>query len=319
MLEALARANAADSAYDGDALSARLGDAFSEIFETQVTALWVATGTAANALALAALCPPWRGVLAHEDAHVANDEAGAPEFFSGGGKLILCGGAGAKMTPAGIDARLAAIADDVHRTQAGAITLTNATEYGLTYSADEVAAIGALAKARNLRLHVDGARFANAVVSTDDSPASLTWKAGVDALSFGFIKNGGLGAEALILFDPSLAQEVRVRRKRAGHLSSKGRFLAAQLLALIDDDRWLANARAANAGAQRIAAAAADRLLHPVQANEVFVRATAAEAASLREQDFGFYDWAEGEIRFVVSWDQEPSEIEALAGALASL
>ena len=319
VFEAMAAANGVDTAYDGDALSASLDAAFSDVFETPVAALWVATGTAANALALAALCPPYRGILCHRDAHIENDEAGAPEFYSGGAKLLLAEGAGAKLTPDSITARLDAIAADVHRTQAAAVSITNASEYGCTYNAGDVAAIGQIARARGLRFHMDGARFANAVVSTGNSPAELTWRGGVEALSFGFVKNGGLSAEALILFDPALAEEIRIRRKRAGHLNSKGRFLAAQLLALLEDDRWLANARAANDSASVLARSAADRLLHPVQANELFLRMTAEEAAQLRAQGFDFYDWAENEVRFVVSWDQPDDEIEALAKALAAL
>ena len=319
VFEALQRANGVDAAYDGDALSGSLDAAFSDLFETQVAALWVATGTAANALALAALCPPYRGVVCHLDAHIQNDEAGAPEFYSGGSKLLLVDGAGAKLTPAAIADRLDAIVNDVHRTQAAAISITNATEYGLSYTPGEVAAVGALARERGLRLHMDGARFANAVVHTGASPADLTWRAGVDVLSFGFIKNGGLSSEALILFDASLAHEIRVRRKRAGHLSSKGRFMAAQLLALLEDGRWLDNARASNGGAAALAAAAGDRVIHRVEANEMFVRVSPDEAASLRAKGFDFYDWAPGEARFVVSWDQPAAQIEALAAALSTL
>ncbi|MFM9977698.1 MAG: threonine aldolase family protein [Sphingomonadaceae bacterium] len=319
VLAAMATANAVDTAYDGDMLSRELDARFSAIFEAEVSALWVSTGTAANALALAALCPPYRGILCHHDAHIQNDEAGAPEFYSGGARLILADGPGAKLTPQSIATRLDSIANDVHRTQVAAISITNATEYGRSFTADEVAAIGAIARARDLRLHMDGARFANAVVHTSASPAALTWRAGVEALSFGFVKNGGMCAEALILFDGALADEIRVRRKRAGHLNSKGRFLAAQLLALLDDDRWLANARAANAGAAILAKATGARLLHPVEANEVFVTMTPREAAHLRAQGFDFYDWAENEVRFVVSWDQPQNEIEALAKALAAL
>ena len=319
VLDALAAANRVDTAYDGDALSRALDARFSDLFETPVVALWVATGTAANALALAALCPPYRGVVCHHDAHIQNDEAGAPEFYAGGGKLLLADGPGAKLTPETLTARLDAIADDVHRTQAAAISITNATEYGRTYCAADVAAIGVLAKARGLRLHMDGARFANAVVHSGDSPADLTWRAGVDALSFGFVKNGGLSAEALILFDASLAEEIRVRRKRAGHLNSKGRYLAAQLHALLDEDRWLDNACAANAGAALLADAAGNCLLHPVEANEIFLAMSPAEAAQLRAQGFDFYDWTDNEVRFVVSWDQPQTEIDALATALRAL
>lgn len=319
VLAAMAAANTVDTAYDGDALSGALDHAFSQLFETPVTALWIATGTAANCLALAALCPPYRGILCHVDAHINSDEAGAPEFYSGGAKLITAEGPGAKLTPAIIAARLDAIPNDVHRTQVAALSITNASEYGRSYTAAEVAAIGALARARGLRFHMDGARFANAVVHSGASPAELTWRGGVEALSFGFVKNGGLSAEALILFDPAVGEEIRVRRKRAGHLNSKGRFMAAQLLALIEDDRWLANARVANAGAERIGWGAGERLLHPVEANEVFLALSSAEAAHLRASGFDFYDWAAGEARFVVSWDQPEAEIDALAAALAQL
>ena len=203
--------------------------------------------------------------------------------------------------------------------QPAAISITNATEYGQSYRPDEIAAIGDIAKARDLRLHMDGARFANAVVHTGASPADLTWRGGVDVLSFGFVKNGGLSAEALVFFDKALAAETLIRQKRAGHLLSKGRYLAAQILALLADDLWLANARASNGGATRIAEAAGNRLLHPVEANEVFLCATAAEAAVLRSKGFAFYDWAKGEIRLVVSWDQPEAEIAALCEALAGL
>ncbi len=319
VIEAMARAAAVDTAYEGDALTGSLSRRFSELFETEVEAMWVPSGTAANALALAALCPPYRGVLCHKDAHIQNDEAGAPEFYTHGAKLLLAEGPGAKLTPDTIAARLDEIANDVHRVQPAAISITNATEYGLSYTAAELAAIGELAKARGLRLHMDGARFANAVVHTGASPADLMWRAGVEVLSFGFVKNGGLSAEALVFFDGGLAAETLIRQKRAGHLLSKGRYLAAQILALLDGDLWLANARAANAGAARIAAAAGARLIHPVEANELFVRATPEETAALRAQGFAFYDWAAGEVRFVVSWNQPETETEALAKALAAL
>ncbi len=319
VLEALARANRVDTAYDGDSLSKSLDQVFSDLFETQVSAIWVSSGTAANALALAALCPPYRGVVCHRDSHIENDEAGAPEFFTGGAKLILAEGPGAKLSPESIAARIDEIAVDVHRIQPAAISITNASEYGRSYTPAEVGAIGDLAKARGLRLHMDGARFANAVVHTGASPADLTWRAGVEALSFGFIKNGGLSAEVLVCFDMTIADEIRIRRKRAGHLVSKGRYLAAQVLALLEDDRWLANARAANGGAAILAAAAGDRLIYPAEANEVFVRMTPDDSENLRQQGFEFYDWATSEVRFVVSWDQPQSEVDALATALTRL
>jgi len=319
VLEAIAAANQLDTAYDGDEWSQRLDGAFSELFGTKVRAFWVASGTAANCLALAALCPPYRAILCHRDAHIEVDEAGAPGFFTGGAKLVLLDGDGAKLNPAAIREACGAIRNDVHQVQPAAISITNATEYGLVYRAHEVASIGKIAKELGLALHIDGARLANAVVSTGESLADLTWRQGVDALSFGFVKNGGLNAEALILFRTELADEIAVRRKRAGHLLSKGRVLAAQLLAMIDGDLWLENARASNAAAQSLSKSASDRLIYPVEANEVFLKVTEDEAASLRSMGFDFYDWGPGEIRLVMSWDQEGAAIESLAAAIAGL
>jgi len=320
VLEAIGEANRIDTAYDGDEWSNRLDGAFSDLFGTEVRAFWVTTGTAANCLALAALCPPYRAILCHRDAHIEVDEAGAPAFYTGGAKLVLLDGEGAKLTPAGITAACDRIRDDVHQVQPAAISITNATEYGLVYRAHEVAAIGELAKARGLALHMDGARLANAVASSGDSLADLTWRAGVDALSFGFVKNGGLNAEALILFRTELADEIAVRRKRAGHLLSKGRYLAAQLLAMLDGDLWLDNARAANAAAQALAKAVSpQRLAYPVEANELFLKVSDEEAARLRAMGFDFYEWGPGEIRFVTSWDQQAASVEKLAAAIASL
>jgi threonine aldolase len=319
VMEAIAASNQLDSAYDEDAWSQRLDSAFSELFETDVRALWVSTGTAANCLTLAALCPPYRGILCHRDAHIEVDEAGAPGFFTAGAKLMLLDGPGAKIDARTVTEACELIRNDVHQVQPAAISITNATEYGLIYRADEVASIGSIAKQRGLAFHMDGARFANALVTSGDSPADATWRAGVDAMSFGFVKNGGLNAEALILFRTELFDEVAVRRKRAGHLSSKGRMLAAQILALLQDGLWLANARSANAAAQALAQAAPERLIYPVEANELFLKATAGEAARLRSAGFDFYDWGPGQIRLVTSWNQEPASIEKLAASIAAL
>ena len=319
VMAALAAANRLETAYDGDSFSKQLDGAFSRLFETDVTALWVATGTAANCMALAALCPPHGSIVCHRDAHIQNDEAGAPEFYTHGAKLVLAEGQGAKLTPADVQAALATIRNDVHQVQPHALSITNATEYGLVYTPEEVAALGALAKERGLGFHMDGARFGNAVARLDCSPADLTWRAGIDALSFGFVKNGGMSAEVLIFFKPELAAATLYRRKRAGHLLSKGRFLAAQVLAMLEGDVWLRNARAANDSAARLAAAAGDRLVLPVQANEIFLRVTADEAAGLRDKGFDFYDWGPGEARLVTSWDSDPAHVEALAAAISSL
>jgi threonine aldolase len=319
VLDALAEANRIDTAYDGDDLSQRLDGAFSDLFGTRVRALWVTTGTAANCIGLATLCPPYGGIICHRDAHIEVDEAGAPGFYTHGGKLILVDGPGAKISVEAAAEARARIRADVHQVQPKALSITNATEYGMTYSPDEVAGLGEFARSHGLGFQLDGARFANAVVSTGAEPADLTWRAGVDVMSFGFIKNGGMNAEALIFFRQGLADEAMVLKKRAGHLSSKGRFAAAQILAMLEGDLWLDNARAANAAARTLAEACGSRLIYPVQANELFVRMTAAEAASLREQGYDFYDWGPDQIRLVTSWDQDMSAVARLAAAIQAL
>jgi drug/metabolite transporter (DMT)-like permease len=222
VIEAIERSNRLDTAYDGDEWSSRLDGAFSDLFETEVRALWVTTGTAANCLALAAMCPPYRAIVCHRDAHIENDEAGAPGFFTGGAKLMLLDGEGAKITPQAVASACDRIRKDVHQVQPAAISITNATEYGLAYRSSEVGALGELARERGLGLHMDGARFANAIVFTGDSPADVTWRAGVDALSFGFVKNGGLNAEALILFRTELADEIRFAASVPGICCRRG-------------------------------------------------------------------------------------------------
>jgi threonine aldolase len=319
VMQAIADANHIDTAYDGDNWSAQLDARFGELFGCDVAVLWVATGTAANCLALTSLCQPHQGIICHREAHIEVDECGAPGFYTGGAKLMLVEGEGAKVSPDTVAGLLVNIRNDVHQVQAAALSITNATEYGLTYSPAEVEALGALCKQHKLGLHMDGARFGNAVASLGCQPADVTVRAGVDVLSFGFAKNGGMGAEALVYFDPTYADAARYRRKRAGHLQSKGRFLAAQLLAMLDGDLWLENARAANAAAQIIAKAAPGRLMHEVQANEIFIRLTAAEAAALRAQGFDFYDWGEGAARLVTSWHHNEADVAPLAKAIVAL
>jgi threonine aldolase len=315
--KAMMAADSADAPYDGDALSARLDAAFSDLFGRECAALWVATGTAANCLALSAFVPPHGAVVCHREAHIEMDEGGAPGFYLHGAKLLLAQGEGAKVTPEGLAAVIDPIREGVHQVQPHAISITQASEYGRVYQPTEVAAIGAFAKARGLALHMDGARFANAVAHLGCTPTEAA--GGVDALSFGFVKNGGMSAEAIVFFDPRAADVVRYRRKRAGHLQSKGRYLAAQILAMLEGDLWLANARAANAAAARIAEAARARLLHPVEANEMFLTCTAAERAALRGQGFAFYDWGEDAARLVASWDAQDAHVEALARAIGGL
>jgi threonine aldolase len=315
--QALRAADTADTPYDTDAQSLRLDEAFSQLFGRDVAALWVATGTAANCLALATMVPPHGAVLCHREAHIEMDEAGAPGFYLHGAKLVLADGEGAKLAPAAIRAALGAIRDDVHQVQVHALSLTQATEYGRCYRAEELAEISALARGRGLGLHMDGARFANAAAFLGCSAAEACGD--LDALSFGCVKNGAMNAEAIVFFDPALANVARYRRKRAGHLQSKGRYLAAQVLAMLENDLWLANARAANAAAAEIAGAAAGRLLHAVEANEVFLRCSPAEREALRAQGFGFYDWGPEAARFVAAWDTREKDARALARAIAAL
>ncbi|WP_447751663.1 threonine aldolase family protein [Sphingopyxis fribergensis] len=319
VMDALAAANHVDTAYDGDALSQSLDAAFSDLFETDCEVVWIPTGTAANSIILAHFVRPWQGILCYEEAHIEVDECGAPTFYSGGAKLMTLPGQGAKIDAEALKARIAAIRQDVHQIQPAAISITNATEYGLAWRAGEIGEISEIAKAKGMKLHMDGARFANAVAFLDCAPADVTWRAGVDALSFGFTKNGAMMAEAIVFFGGSGGAGVRELKKRGGHLLSKGRFVAAQIRAMLKDDLWLANARAANAGAAALAMACGDRLMHPVEANELFVRLTAAEASQLRGAGFDFYDWGEGAARLVVSWDQDAQAVAPLAAAIAAL
>jgi threonine aldolase len=316
---AMQAADAATAPYDGDDLSKRLDAEFASLFGQDCAVLWVATGTAANCLALAAMVPPHGGVICHREAHIETDECGAPGFYTHGAKLILIDGDAARITPTAVDAAIAAIRQDVHQVQPHAISITQASEYGRCYSVAEVQAIGAAARRHGLKLHMDGARFANAAAFTEATPGALTGQAGVDALSFGCVKNGGMSAEALVFFDPDLAEVARLRRKRAGHLQSKGRFLAAQILAMLERDLWLENARHANAAAQELAKAASARLLHPVEANEVFLTCTADERAALRKKGFAFYDWGADAARLVTAWNSDPGHVAALARAIAAL
>lgn len=316
---AMQAADAPDSPYDNDALSRRLDAAFSDLFGRPATVLWTATGTSANCLALAPMVQPHGGVVCHREAHIEMDEAGASGFYLHGAKLMLAEGDGAKVTPDTIRAVIDSIRDDVHQVQPHAISITQASEYGCTYRPDEVAAIGALAKTRGLGLHMDGARFSNAVAFLGCTPDEACGSGAVDALSFGCVKNGGMSAEAIVFFREGMADMVRYRRKRAGHLQSKGRFLAAQVLAMVEGGLWLENARAANDAAQELGAACGDRLMYPVEANELFVRLSAAERDALRAQGFSFYDWGVDAARLVTAWSSEPAQVTALARAISAL
>ncbi len=324
ILAALAAANAGSAAaYGADAITARLAERFAALFEREVAVFPVATGTAANALALAALTPPCGIVYCHEEAHVAVDECGAPEFFAGGAKLATLPGAHAKITPDAIAARLTG-RGFVHHAQPAAVSVSQSSEAGTVYRAAEIAALGAFARRERLLLHMDGARFANAVAALGCAPADITWRAGVDVLSFGATKNGALAAEAVIFFDPAMAEDFAYRRKRGGHLLSKMRFLSAQLEAYLADGLWLRNARHANAMAARLAAGLADlpqaRLRHPTEANEVFVELPDAAIRALLADGFRFYRWGGADalcVRLVTSFATTAGDVDALLAAAA--
>ena len=323
MLAAIGAANhGLERAYGDDAWTGRLDAALGAFFGAEVRAFAVTTGTAANALALATLSPPYGSIFAHQEAHVACDECGAPAFFSGGAQLVLLPGEHGRIAPASFAAALAAQRVDVHTLQPAALSLTQATELGTCYRPDELAQLAACAHERGLKVHMDGARLANALAFLGCQPAELTWRAGIDVLSFGATKNGALTAEAVVFFQRALVRDFELRRKRAGHLLSKSRYVAAQLLAYLEGGLWRRNAERSNRLAQRIGAAAGAALLHPVEANEVFVGLGAARRQALRAAGFEFYDWgaeSAGAARFVVSWDQPEEDVPALCAALGRL
>ncbi len=311
--------------YGGDKLTEALQSVASEVFEREVAIFPVATGTAANALALSQFVPPYSAVYCYEHAHIATDECAAPEFFTGGAKLIGFASKNGKITSQQlIDAVATAQDMGVHHVRPGALSLTQATEWGAVYELAELAALAVTAKHYGLAVHMDGARFANALVRLGCSPAEATWKCGIDVLSLGATKNGALCAEAVVFFDPARAHDFDRRRKRSGHLWSKLRFLSAQLLAYFKDDLWLKNARHANDMASALAAGlgtvAGAHLLQSVDANEIFVALPEGTVAALESQGFEFYRWpceAPGgaAIRLVTSFSTPRLAVDALIDA----
>jgi len=324
ILAAVERANeGAAKAYGADRISARLNALFSEVFETDVTVFPVAIGTAANALAMALLARSYGAVFCHEEADIHTHACGAPEFYTGGAKMVPVGGAEGRVDAAALTAAIDAHpVGFVHGVQPAAITVAQATECGTVYDAGALAELGVIARDRGLGFHIDGARSANAVVSTGASPADLTWRAGVDILSFGAIKNGGLGAEAVVVFDAGLAEHVGYLQKRGGHLSSKARFLAAQLEAYLAGDLWLRNAAHANGMARRLAdglAALGFDLAWPAQANAVFVTLSEPAIEALEAEGAGFYRWGKPDpatVRLVCSFETTEEQIDAFLAAL---
>lgn len=324
ILQALIDVNAAASAraYGDDEWSKALDERFSALFERDVHVFTVASGTAANAIALASAVPPWGAILCHRDAHIERDECGAVEFYGGGAKLTLLDGEHAKVTLAAIEAAVANNWGDIHSPKLSALSISQATERGTVYGPEEVAALGAMARKHDLAFHVDGARFGNAVAALGCSPADITWRAGVDLLSFGATKNGAMAAEAIVAFKPNFAEAIERRRKRGGHLMCKGRYPAAQLLAYVEDGLWLKLARRANDLAKRLGEAAERHLSAPVQTNQVFINPGAENITKLKAAGAEFYDWgAKGssEARLVVSWNTSEAGVEAMRDLLASL
>ncbi len=298
IMEAIGQANAGVAMpYGQDAWTRRANAALCDLFGCSAEVFFVTTGTAANALALSAMTPAFGGVLAHEESHINTDECGAPELFTGGAKIIPLAGEGGKIAPEALQARLAQFIHGEHQVKPAVLSLTNATEYGQVYGPDEVAALARVAHGAGLGVHMDGARFANAVAHLGCTPAELTWKAGVDVLSFGATKNGAMGAEAVIFLNRDLAKDFPYRRKRAGQLLSKGRFLAAQMLAYIADGLWLQLAAHANAMAARLAEdlsviPGVELDLEP-QANEIFVWLPRSMHEMLEEKGALYYAWRE--------------------------
>lgn len=327
ILASLADANPGTApSYAGDDWSKRAEARLAEIFESEVRAFLVTTGTAANGLALQAIAPPHGAIFCHAEAHVAVDECNAPEFFTGGAKMFGLRGAGGKIVPETIEQALKGFIRGEHDPKPAAVSIANATELGTVYSPLEIAAISALIRPRGMKLHMDGARFANALAGLNCSPADLTWKAGVDVLSFGGTKNGGMLLEAVVFFDAKLAEDFLYRRMRGGQLVSKSRYLGAQMLAYLEDGLWLDNARRANALATKLGdglrRSGRAKLPHPVQANEVFAVLPRALNARLQAAGAHYYDWmpdglgpnviAKDEIfvRFVLSFATPEKDVD---------
>jgi threonine aldolase len=322
-LDALVGSNSeAVPAYGSDFYTARACDMLRELFEIDCEVFFVASGTAANALALASLCQSYHAVVCHQLAHVETDECGAPEFFSNGTKLLLVGGDDGKVDPVEIES-LVHKRTDVHFPKPQVLTISQATEVGTVYKLDELRALGDLCRKHKLRFHMDGARFANAVASLGASPKELSWQAGVDILTFGGAKNGlGLG-EAILFFDRSLAHDFEYRCKQSGHLLSKLRFIAAPWIGLLESGAWLRNALHANAMAQhlseKLAAVPEIEVMFPREANSAFVRLTPDQRSALVELGWRFYEFiGAGGARFMCSWSTTEEDIAALLRDLAA-
>jgi len=307
--------------YGNDDFTERAADKICEIFETDAAVFFVATGTAANTLSLSVLTPPYGAVLCHWQSHIYEDECGGPEFYTNGAKLIPVNGTGAKLDLDELNHHAAHGIGDVHMVQPSAVSVIQETEVGTVYTRSEIETVGEFCRERGLKLHMDGARFANAVAALDCAPADITWKAGVDVLSFGASKNGALAAEAVILFDKGLAQEFAFRRKRGGHLFAKMRLLAGQMEAYLTDNLWLENARHANAMAKRLAdglgVIPGIEITAPVEANMLFPKLPRSVIEGLWADGFQFYDgrWEPNVVRLVTAFNTREEDVDAYIAA----
>jgi len=321
---ALADANQGHApGYGDDPWTARAADLLREVFETDCEVFFVFNGTAANSLALASLCQSYHSVICSETAHVETDECGAPEFFSNGTKVLTAPGTLGKLQPADIE-RLVKKRTDIHYPKPRVVSVTNATELGTVYTPDELKALWARAKSLGLRMHLDGARFANAVASLGVAPKEITWQAGIDVLCFGGTKNGMPVGEAVVFFNRDLAREFDYRCKQAGQLASKMRFLSAPWAGMLQDGAWLRHAQHANAMAQRLHTAIRDvsgvKILFPPQANSVFAELPQAAITGLRQRGWKFYQFiGQGGCRLMCAWDTTPEDVDALAADIRAL
>ena len=316
-LAAMVAANpGSETAYGDDHWTQRASDAFRTLFGTECEVFFVFNGTAANSLALAQLCQSYHSVICAASAHVETDECGAPEFFSNGSKLLVAPTAGGKLTPEAVRS-LATSRSDIHFPKPRVVTITQPTETGQVYTPAEIRALSATCRELGLKLHMDGARFAHACASLGCDPAEITWRAGVDVLCFGGTKNGMAVGEAVIFFDPALAEDFDYRCKQAGQLASKMRFLSAPWVGLLDSGAWLRNAAHGNACARRLAAAVEGlpdiAPIFPVEANAVFLAAPEDVLETLRGRGWRFYTFIGGGARFMFAWDADPARVDQLA------
>ena len=319
---AIQEANAGHApGYGNDQWTAQAADLIREVFETNCDVFFVFNGTSANSLALAAMCQSYHSVLCHQTAHIETDECGAPEFFSNGSKILLLPGENGKIDPQALTA-IATSRTDLHFPKPRVVSITQATESGTLYSVSEIADIAQRARALGLGVHMDGARFANAVATMNVPPKAMTWAAGVDVMSFGATKNGASVGEAVVFFRRELAHEFEYRCKQAGQLASKMRFLSAGWVGLLRDGAWLKNARHANAMAQRLEErlkAVGVGTIFPRQVNSVFVRLPEKAMERLREQGWAFYTFiAQGGARLMCAWDTQPEDVDAFAAAITA-